>query len=247
MALSSEDRTAAMAFHTTHWSVVMAARGQEESTAAREALASLCSSYWNPLYSFIRRQGYNPQEAEDLTQGFFCNILERNSLKNVAQPAGKFRSFLLTCLKHFLINEREKAHAQRRGGGHAIIPLEIDLAETHYALEPADNVTPEALYEKRWALTVLEHTTNALEREYAAQNKKDVFAELKGFLPGGQGGESRADFAARRGISAGAVDVAIHRLRQRFGALLRQEVAQTVSSEAEMDEEIRYLISIVAN
>ena len=247
MARSSEARTAAMAFHTTHWSVVMAAQGKDESTIAREALAALCSAYWNPLYSFIRRQGYNPQEAEDLTQGFFYNFLERDSLRNVAQPAGKFRSFLLTCLKHFLINQREKAHAQRRGGGHAIIPLEFDLAETRYAFEPADKVTPEALYEKRWALTVLEHTTNALEREYAAKNKKDVFEELKGFLPAGQGGESRADFAARRGISASAVDVAIHRLRQRFGALLRQEVAQTVSSEAEIDEEIRYLISIVAN
>lgn len=117
MSPPSEDRTGAMAFHTTHWSVVMAARGQDESAAGREALAALCSTYWNPLYSFIRRQGNNPQEAEDLTQAFFCNILERHSLKNVAQPAGKFRSFLLTCLKHFLINEREKAHAQRRGGG----------------------------------------------------------------------------------------------------------------------------------
>src|SRR5438105_15842248 len=134
-----------MAFHTTHWSVVLAAREKDDGARARQALATLCSTYWYPLYAFIRRQGNAPHEAEDLTQEFFYNFLERDSLRNVAPAGGKFRSFLLTCLKHFLINEKVKAKAQRRGGGHVLISLEADLAETQYSLEPADNVTPEVL------------------------------------------------------------------------------------------------------
>lgn len=224
--------------------MVLAAREQDGSSA-HEALAKLCSAYWYPLYAFVRRQGLGPHDAEDLTQEFFCRFLEKNSLRNVQPAGGKFRSFLLVCLKHFLANERERAQAQRRGGGQPPIPLDGGEAETRYMLEPAHNVTAEVIFEKHWAFTVLEHAMQSLEQEYAAKDKSDVFEELKGFLPGGQGSSSRAELAAKRGMSAGAVDVAIHRLRQRFGALLREQVAQTVSSPGEVDEEIRYLISVL--
>jgi DNA-directed RNA polymerase specialized sigma24 family protein len=234
-----------MGFHTTHWTVVLAARG-EGGVAAREALANVCATYWHPLYAFIRRQGAAPQEAEDLTQEFFCRFLERNALASVQPAAGKFRSFLLACLKNFLANERERAHAQRRGGGCVLLPLDSGDAETRYLQEPADHRTPEVVFERRWAFAVLERTFGALRREYATSGKGDLFEELQGFLPGGQGSVSRAELATKRGVSPGAIDVAIHRLRQHFGALLREQVAQTVSSEAEVEEEIRHLISVLS-
>jgi RNA polymerase sigma-70 factor (ECF subfamily) len=215
------------AFHTTHWSVVLAAR-EQEGTVALDALATLCRAYWYPLYGFVRGRGFSPQDAEDLTQEFFRRFLEKNSLSNVSPAGGKFRSFLLACLKHFLANEWERAHAQRRGGGQIPIPLDFGEGETRLLLEPADQVTPEALFEKRWAFTVLEHTMKALQAEYAAKGKAALFEELSGFLP-----------------SVGAVDVAVHRLRQRFGELLREQVANTVASQSEVSEEIRYLMSVL--
>ena len=235
-----------MGFHTTHWTIVLAAR-QKDGTVAREALARLCSTYWYPLYAFIRRQGSSPHQAEDLTQEFFFRFLERHSLGSVQPAAGKFRSFLLACLKSFLANERERAHAQRRGGGRPVVSLDGAAAETRYSSEPADSLTPEAVFERRWAFAVLERTMGTLRRECATGGKSDLFEQLKGFLPGGQASNSRADLAAKRGVSVAAIDVAIHRLRQRFGALLREQVAETVSSEAEVKEEIRYLISVLGS
>src|SRR6266568_7527295 len=229
-------------FHTTHWTAILVAQAGD-GTAAREALADLCSAYWYPLYVFIRRQGSSHHEAEDLTQEFFRRFLERHALGSVQPGAGKFRSFLLVCMKNFLMNERERAQAQRRGGGHAPVQLEGGDADTRYSLEPADNRTPEAMFERRWAFTVLEQTMAALRREHSTAEKRDLFEALEGFLPGGQGSVSRAELAAKRGISAGAIDVAVHRLRQRFGALLREQVRRTVSSEAEVEAEIHYLIS----
>jgi len=234
----------AMGFHTTHWSMVLAAR-EKEGSAAGEALASLCSTYWYPLYAFIRRQGSAPPEAEDLTQEFFYRFLERDTLERVQPAAGKFRSFLLACLKNFLANERQRAHAQRRGGGQWLGPLDSDEAETRYSLEPVDQRTPDAIFERRWAFAVLERTMQELQREYSASERGELFEDLQGFLPGGHGNLSRAELAVKRGVSVGALDVAIHRLRQRFGALLREEIARTVSSEAEVEEEIRYLISLM--
>jgi RNA polymerase sigma-70 factor (ECF subfamily) len=238
--------TEAKGFHTTHWTVVLAASGGE-GTEMREALATLCETYWYPLYAFVRGRGVSPHDAEDLTQEFFRHLLERNALAGVQPAAGKFRSFLLTCLKNFLANERERASAQRRGGGQALIPLENGEAETRYSLEPADHQTPEALFVRRWAFAVLERTMTELRREYSAIKKDDLFEDLQGFLPNGRGGISRAELAAKRGVTVGAIDVAVHRLRQRFGTLLRQQVAQTVSSEAEVEEEIRFLISAIGN
>jgi len=236
--------TEAMGFHTTHWTVVLAAQNGD-GTSAREALAELCAAYWYPLYAFIRRQGSNPHEAEDLTQEFFRRFLERKALETVRPEAGKFRSFLLACLKNFLANERVRAQTQRRGGGQQILPLDADDAETRYSLEPADQRTPEAMFERRWAFTVLERTMAQLRREYSSDEKRALFESLEGFLPGGKEGLSRVELAAKRGVSVGAIDVAVHRLRQRFGALLREQVARTVSSEAEVEEEIRYLISVL--
>lgn len=226
--------------------MVLAAR-DNNGAAAREALSRLCSTYWYPLYAFIRRSGLAPHEAEDLTQEFFYRFLERHALGSVQPAAGKFRSFLLVCLKHFLANEREKAGAQRRGGGQSLISLDATDAETRYSLEPPDSRTPEAVFERRWAFAVLERTMNNLRREHSAGEKQEWFDDLQGFLPGGQGSVSRAELAAKRGVSVGAIDVAVHRLRQRFGALLRAQVAETVSSEAEVEEEIRHLISVLGS
>jgi RNA polymerase sigma-70 factor (ECF subfamily) len=243
--LRADAPATAAGFHTTHWTMVLAAQ-EKDGTVAREALAGLCSTYWYPLYAFVRRQGSSPHDAEDLTQEFFHRFLERDSLAYVRPAAGKFRSFLLACLKNFLANERERAQTQRRGGGRQFIPLDGDEAKARYASEPADQRTPESMFERRWAFAVLERTMTELRHEYAATEKSDLFEALQGFLPGGQGDASRAELAASRGMSPGALDVAIHRLRQRFGALLREQVARTVSSDAEVDEELRHLISMLS-
>jgi DNA-directed RNA polymerase specialized sigma24 family protein len=237
--------TTAVGFQTTHWSEVFAARAPEEARS-REALARLCATYWPPLYAFIRRQGASPQDAEDLTQEFFRRFLDRRPLANVHPGGGKFRSFLLVCLKNFLANERERAQALRRGGGCRIIPLDADEAETRYALGAVDDLSPEALYDKRWAFATLDRVLTELQQEYAAQGKRGQFEELQGFLPGGDGSLSRGDLAARRGVSVGAIDVAVHRLRQRFGQLLREQIAQTVGSEEEVGDELRHLISVLS-
>ena len=233
-------------FHTTHWTVVLTAARADAGTAARDALARLCSTYWYPLYAFIRRQGSSPHDAEDLTQEFFFRFLERHALESVQPEAGKFRSFLLVCLKNFLANERERSQAQRRGGGHSVISLDGAEAETRYSVEPVDRLTPEAVFERRWAFAVLERTMADLRREHSTADKRQQFEDLQGFLPGGQGNVSRAALAAKRGVSVGAIDVAVQRLRQRFGALLREQVAHTVSSESEVEEEIRHLISALS-
>lgn len=235
--------TAAIGFHTTHWTMVLNAKGGNLS--ADDALANLCCSYWYPIYAFIRRNGSSPHEAEDLTQEFFARILQRDWLANVHPAGGKFRSFLLTCVKNFLSNERDKALAQRRGGGRALIPLETEDAETRYVIEPPDPTTPEMLFERRWVFEMLEHTIQALREEYVRTSRLDWFEELQGFLPGGKGTLSRPELAQRRGVNPNAIDVAIHRLRQRFGTLLRQKVAETVSSQEEVNEEIRHLMSVL--
>jgi RNA polymerase sigma-70 factor (ECF subfamily) len=223
---------------------VLAAR-QNEGLVAREALTDLCQTYWLPLYAFIRRQGYKPPEAEDLTQEFFYQFLERDSLAYVRPTAGKFRSFLLACLKNFLSNERQRTQTQRRGGGVAFLAINSVDAETHYSCDPADDRTPEADFERQWAFAVLARTMKELKHEHDAAGKPETFEDLQGFLPGSTETISRAELAARRHVSLGAIDVAIHRLRQRFGALLRQQVAQTVSSESEVDAEIRHLITVL--
>lgn len=237
--------TAAIGFHTTHWTMVLSAKGA--SLSDNDALANLCSSYWYPIYAFLRRNGSTPHEAEDLTQEFFARILQRDWLSNVHPARGKFRSFLLACVKNFLANERDKGLAQRRGGGRLPIPLETEDAETRYVIEPPDPITPEMLFERRWVFELLERTLEALREDYAQTNRLDWFEELQGFLPGGRETLSRAEIAEKRGVGPNAIDVAIHRLRQRFGTLLRQKIAETVSSEAEVNEEIRHLMCILSS
>jgi DNA-directed RNA polymerase specialized sigma24 family protein len=241
---SADPAATDMGFHTTHWTLVLTARSGEEA-AAGKALAGLCAAYWSPLYAFIRRQGASPEDAQDLTQEFFRHFLAGHPLDKVQRGAGKFRSFLLACLKNFLANQRERARAQRRGGGCPVLSLDSSEVETHCALGLADHLTPEALFDRRWAFTVLDRALAELRREYGTEEKRRQFEDLQGFLPCGQGCASRAELAAKRGVSVGAIDVAVHRLRQRFGALLRQQIAQTVSSEAEVEEELRYLISVL--
>jgi RNA polymerase sigma-70 factor (ECF subfamily) len=237
--------TNAGAFDTTHWTVVLAAR-DKDGTVAREALASLCSSYWYPLYAFVRRQGSSPHEAEDLTQEFFYRFLERHSLENVQPAAGKFRSYLLVCLKHFMANERRRKQAQRRGAGVQVVPLDSGVADTWYLAEPSHAITPEVLFERRWAFAVLNLAMEELRREYVQRGKAELFEQFRGFLPGDAPSAPRAELAARHGLSPGAVDVAVHRFRQRFGVLLREQVARTVSSAAEVEEELRHLISVLS-
>ena len=233
------------AFCTTHWSLVLTAAQGDNSPSAREALARLCSIYWYPLYAFCRRQGRQPHDAEDLTQGFFSRLLEKNRLGAVQPENGRFRDFLLACFKNFLSNEWDRTRALRRGGGCRILSLNAEEAEQRYALEPSDDLTPEVLFERKWAWAVLNQTMNELRRDYVTEGKGDQFDQLQGFLPGGLGTVSRADLAADRGVTVGAIDVAVHRLRQRFGARLREQIASTVASEADVKEEIRHLISIL--
>lgn len=231
-------------FASTHWSVVLAA-GHSSAPGAREALEKLCGSYWFPLYAFIRRQGHNPHDAEDATQEFFVWLIEHKQLCVADAERGKFRSFLLAMLKHFLSDERKKARAQKRGGGQELLSLDAQSAEDRYRLEPATNVTPETLFDRRWALTVMEQTVARLREEYVAADRAELFEELKHFQPGEEAGRSYAEVAVRLGLTESAVKSAIYRLRQRHGDLLREEIAHTVATPAGVDEEIRHLIAVL--
>jgi RNA polymerase sigma factor (sigma-70 family) len=228
-------------FATTHWSVVLAAKDRL-CPAGRRALESLCQAYWYPLYAFVRRQGHNPEDAADLTQGFFTRLLEKDWLADVSRTKGRFRSFLLAAMNHFLANEYDKAQARKRGGGCRIVSLEVKTAETRYRLEPSDPVTPEQLYERQWALTLLDQVLTRLQGHYEEEGKADLFAVLKPCLGGRCEAQPYANLAARLGMTEGAVRVAVHRLRQRYREVLREEIAQTVSSLEEVEPEIRHLM-----
>jgi DNA-directed RNA polymerase specialized sigma24 family protein len=231
------------AFTTTHWSVVLAAQG--ESPAAREALEKLCRTYWRPIYGFVRRQGIGPEEAEDLTQGFFALLLERRDLDAARKEKGRLRSYLLTSLKHFLADERRRAMAIKRGKGERLIPLEELRADEWTDMEPADPLTAERIYERRWAATVLERVLNLLKDEYAATRSAALFDSLTQLLPDEPGAPSRADIAAQFGMTENAVTQAFHRFRQRYQSLLRQEIAHTVATPGDIEDEVRHLIAVV--
>jgi len=232
------------AFATTHWSVVLAA-GDSSAPDAKEAIEKLCRSYWFPLYAFARRQGHSPHDAQDLTQEFFAWLLESKQLRAADCERGKFRSFLLGMLKNFLSDERKKAQAQKRGGGRALLSLDAASAEERYDLEPTTDLTPETIFDRRWALTVMEQTVARLREEYAAADRAKLFEELKQFQQGEEAQRSYAEVAARLGLTESAVKSAIWRLRQRHRDLLREEIAHTVATPAGVDEEIRYLISVL--
>ena len=231
------------AFTTTHWSVVLEAQG--ESPAAQEALEKLCRTYWRPIYSFLRRQGVGPEKAEDITQGFFAQLLERRSLDAVRKEKGRLRSYLLGALKYFLADEQRRAMAIKRGKGQRLIPLEELRADERTDMEPADPMTPEMVYERRWALTVLERVLSRLKDEYFAADNAALFDSLKELLPDEPGSLSQAEIAARLGMSENAVRQAFYRFRQRYQALLREEIAQTVATPGDIEDELRHLITVL--
>lgn len=231
-------------FATTHWSLVLAA-GAETGAGANEALARLCELYWYPVYAFVRRQGYSADDAADLTQGFFARVLEKSYLRDADPQKGRFRSFLLGCLRHFLSNERDRARALKRGGESVLVSLEQETAEGRYLVEPRDELTPEKIFDRRWALTLLDQTLSRLRDEHVARGKLAVFDELKGFLTGDSADVPHASVAKALGVTEGAAKVAIHRLRRRFRNLLMEEVASTVADPGDVNDEIRHLLRAV--
>jgi RNA polymerase sigma factor (sigma-70 family) len=232
-------------FTTTHWSVVLAA-GQTGSPQASAALEQLCRVYWYPLYAYARRQGNTPQDAEDLTQEFFTRFLESHALRAVSPQRGRFRSLLLASLNHFLTNEWKKAATLKRGGGISFLSLDQAAAEDRYRLEPVNDLTPENIFERRWALTLLDQVLTRLRDECAADGKAQLFDRLRGFLSNTSDPGSYAEVAAQLGTSEAAARQAVRRLRQRYRELMRAEIAQTVGSPQEIDEEIRHFFTVFA-
>jgi RNA polymerase sigma-70 factor (ECF subfamily) len=232
-------------FETTRWSLVVAAGGDDPS-AARAALAALCETYWYPLYAYVRRRGANADDARDLTQGFLTSLLERRDFRRLDQNRGRFRAFLLASLKHFLANDAARRGAQKRGGGVMLLPLAFDEAEGRYRFEPSEPTTPETLYERRWALTVIERVLARLREEWEANARGAEFDELKACLLGQGPAGGYAAIAQTLGSTEGAVKVAVHRLRRRFQTELRRDIVETVSDPGEVEDEIRYLIRALA-
>ena len=232
-----------VAFTTTHWSVVLDAQG--ESPAAQEALEKLCRTYWRPIFAFLRRQGFRPEEAEDITQGFFAQLLERRKFSALRKEKGRLRSFLLGALKYFLADEQRRAMAIKRGKGQRLIPLEEFRAGERIDMEPSDPMTAEMIYERRWALTVLERVLNRLKDEYRAAGNAALFDALKELLPDEPGSPSQAEIGTRMGMTENAIRQAFYRFRQRYQALLREEIANTVATPGDIEDELRYLIAVL--
>jgi len=234
------------AFTATHWSVVLAA-GRADSPAAHDALARLCRDYWQPLYTYVRRRGHDAHDAQDLTQEFFARLLEKDWLKQVQPEKGKFRSFLLAALNHFLSNEWDKRQRLKRGGGAAIVSLNDTRAEeARLAHEPADTLTPERAFERRWALTLIERALGKLEAECTAKGRGAEFAALQPFLSAKPDGEEYLRAAGQLGMSEGTLRVAVHRLRRKMGEHLRAEIAQTVARPEDVEAELRELFAALA-
>jgi RNA polymerase sigma-70 factor (ECF subfamily) len=224
---------------------VVLAAGQQDSAQAAAALEQLCRTYWYPLYAFVRRQGHSAPDAEDLTQEFLARYLAREYVTRADRSRGRFRTFLLGCLKHFLSEQRRQAGRLKRGGGHTFVSWDAQTAEERYQSEPLDPVTPEKIYDRGWALTLLEQALSRLGTEQAAAGKSERFAQLRDYVWGEGSRASYAEAAQRLGMTEGALKVAVHRLRQRYRELLREEVAHTVAAVHEIDEELRYLVAVI--
>jgi RNA polymerase sigma factor (sigma-70 family) len=233
----------AVAFATTHWSVVLEAQG--ESSAAKEALEKLCRTYWRPIYGFVRRQGIGPEEAEDLTQGFFALFLERRDLSSVRKEKGRLRSYLLASVKNFLADEHRRATAIKRGKGERLIPLEELCSEEQNSMEPADSLTAERIYERRWASTLLDRVLSRLEDRYRKLGKIALLDAFNQLLADEPGAPSQADIAAQLGMTENAVSQAFHRFRRSYQSLLREEIAHTVATPGDIENELRYLIGVI--
>ena len=232
-------------FVTTHWSVVLAAVGND-TTRAQDALARLCKTYWYPLYAYVRRRGYSPHDAQDLTQAFFTRLLEHNSLATVDPKLGRFRSFILMAMSHFLTSEWKKGMAQKRGGGRQSLSLDWIAAEQRFDLEPATNIAPDKLFEKQWAITLLDEVMNQLEQEYQREGKTNLFATLKGTLLGPRETQPYGVLGEKLGMNENAVKVAVHRLRKRYRELIRSEIANTLDHEQDVEAEMRYLFKVLS-
>lgn len=232
------------AFPTTRWSLVLAAR-TGPSGEARGALASLCEAYWYPLYAFLRRRGAGREEALDLTQGFFGQLLEQRSLRDLRPGTGRFRSFLLSSLKNHASHQRDRENALKRGGRATVLSLDIEDAVERERLEPKDERTPERAFEAAWAATVLDRVRHRLQEEFTAAGKEELFSLLSPSLTGHEPSRPHRDVAAALSVSEDAVKMSLVRMRRRFGRLLREEIAQTVESEDQVDDELRYLLSVV--
>jgi RNA polymerase sigma factor (sigma-70 family) len=234
------------AFVSTHWSMVLAA-GHSSMPGAADALETLCQAYWYPLYLYVRRQGCSAADAEDVTQEFFARLIQKKYLRLADPERGRFRTFLLTSLRHFLVNEWARARTEKRGGGQTVVPLDPQTAERLYANEPAEGPSPEALYDQRWAVTILERCLRELRARYAKAGKAELFDVLKDCMWGAKLSSSYGELATRLGLSEGAVKVAVHRLRRRFRELLRAEVAHTVGHPGQVDGELRDLMAALSH
>jgi len=227
-------------FVTTRWTVVLSA-GRKSSPQSDQALAELCRAYWYPLYAYVRRQGRSKEDAEDLTQAFFARFLQKNYLQGLSSESGRFRAFLLACLKHFLANEWDKACRVKRGGGIEHLSLDWQSAESRYQLEPPDTVSPDRLFDREWATALLERVVTRLRDEHAAAGKERLFEHGRAFLMASSDAVPHAQAAAALGMDEGALRVAVHRLRQRYRELLREEISQTLSQPSLVEEELRSL------
>lgn len=236
------DRRRGAVFVTTHWSVIVSARDRTapESIAALE---SLCRTYWYPLYAFVRRMGHSPHDAQDLTQGFFARMLERDYLRLAAAEKGKFRTFLLTALKRYMADEWDRQHAQKRGGFTPVVSIDQALAESKFAAEPARRLQPDVLFDRQWAVTLIERAMERLAQEYVASGRAKLFEHLRHSLIKDETALPYAEIAAQLKLSEAAVKMAIHRLRGRYREILRAEIADTVATPAEVEDEIRHLFS----
>jgi len=242
--MEASGRTAIAVFATTHWSVVLSAADSRSATA-QEALEKLCRTYWYPIYAYLRRRGGGEHDAQDLTQGFFAQLLERRSIQSVEREKGKFRSFLLASLNYYVADERDRANAQKRGGGREVLSLDVQEAEQRYRLEPVDERSPEKIFEHRWAMALLDQVLVRLGQEFAEAGKRELFERLQAFLVEGTGERTYAEVAREMGMTEEAVKKAAQRIRQRYHQLFREEIAQTVASPAEVDEELRHLCQVL--
>ena len=227
-------------FETTQWSIVLAAGG-EDSSAARTALATLCETYWYPLYAYVRRQGHSADDAKDLTQAFFVQFLEKQAVHEVRRERGRFRSFLLASLRNFLLNEAVHRRTLRRGGGQIALSLDFETAEGRYLREPQDLRTPERIFDRRWALVVLDRVLRRLRREWLDAGKKAEFDRLKVCLAGESPAGGYRELGQSLGLTEGAVKVTVHRLRRQYHRRLREEIGRTVVTDDAVDDELRYL------
>jgi RNA polymerase sigma-70 factor (ECF subfamily) len=239
-------RSSAHKFATTHWSWIQAAQ-DGSSSRARDALAALCAAYWYPLYAYVRHCGHKPDDAQDLTQEFFARLLDKDYLRSADRARGRFRSFLLAALQHFLCNEYDRAKARKRGGGKRVLSLDLDDAETRYRREPAERMTAERLFERRWALTLLDHVLARLEAEWTKAGKSELFHALKAHLTGEKDKQVYHSLATTCATTEGAIKVTVHRLRRRYRELLREEIGRTLQDPAGVDEEIQELFAVLGS